>query len=72
MKKRIVLIGPGRVGAAVARCLAQAGYGLAAIIGRNQQRAEEAASFIGSDPDIAEPRIVRTTTPSCASVSVRA
>jgi predicted short-subunit dehydrogenase-like oxidoreductase (DUF2520 family) len=50
MKARIVLIGPGRVGAAVGKRLHQAGYPLVAVIGREQRRAEDAARFIGCDP----------------------
>jgi len=45
--KRIVLIGPGRVGQAAARLLMESGYGIAAVIGRDLARARSAARFIG-------------------------
>lgn len=48
MKKRIVLIGPGRVGQAVARLLQEAGHDLCAIVSRDEHRALSAARFVGS------------------------
>ncbi|MDT8419153.1 MAG: DUF2520 domain-containing protein [Desulfuromonadales bacterium] len=59
MKPRIVLIGPGRVGAAVAKRLHRAGYPLEALISRDRIRAEEAAQFIGCDPDVATSDLAR-------------
>lgn len=53
MKPNIVLIGPGRVGSAVAKRLHDAGYPLAAIISRDLARAEDAACFIGCEQRIA-------------------
>ncbi|PLX92307.1 MAG: hypothetical protein C0619_06540, partial [Desulfuromonas sp.] len=50
MKPSIVLIGPGRVGAAVAKQLYGAGYPIEAVISRDRLRAEEATRFIGCDP----------------------
>lgn len=47
MKKRIALIGPGRLGQAIGRLLAEAGYEFRAIISRDAARAVEAARFIG-------------------------
>jgi predicted short-subunit dehydrogenase-like oxidoreductase (DUF2520 family) len=47
-KERIVLIGPGRVGQAVARLLWEAGHELAAIISRDPGRALAAARFVGA------------------------
>ncbi len=47
MKKRIALIGPGRLGQAVVRLLAEAGHDIRAIIGRDPARAIEAARFAG-------------------------
>lgn len=48
MKKRIVLIGPGRAGQAVSRLLHEAGHEFRAIISRDPVRAATAARFIGS------------------------
>lgn len=45
MKKKVVLIGPGRLGQAVARLLSEAGYDLRAIISRDEARARAAARF---------------------------
>jgi predicted short-subunit dehydrogenase-like oxidoreductase (DUF2520 family) len=50
MKKRIVLIGPGRLGQAVARLLCDAGHDLRAIISRDPGRAREGARFAGCRP----------------------
>ncbi|BCR05961.1 NADP oxidoreductase [Desulfuromonas versatilis] len=47
MNKRVVLIGPGRLGQAIGRLLAEAGYDIRAVISRDQGRAVEAARFIG-------------------------
>lgn len=48
MKKKIVLIGPGRLGLPVARLLAEAGYDIRAIISRDGVRAAAAARFVGT------------------------
>ncbi len=53
MKPTLVLIGPGRVGCALGQLLHNAGYPIAAVIGRNQGTTEEAARFIGCDIEIA-------------------
>ncbi len=53
MKPALVLIGPGRVGSAVGQRLYKAGYPLAAIIGRDLHRTQEAARFIGCDSQLA-------------------
>jgi len=53
MKPTIALIGPGRVGSAVAKKLYVAGYQLTAIISRHHQRAIEACQFIGCPNDLA-------------------
>ncbi len=45
---RFSLIGPGRLGQAVARRLREAGHEIEAVIGRDLGRAAEAARFIGS------------------------
>lgn len=47
MKERVVLIGPGRLGQAIANLLCEAGYDLRALIGRNPVRALSAARFAG-------------------------
>lgn len=47
MKKKVVLIGPGRLGMTIARLLAEAGYDIRAIIGRDGNRAAAAARFVG-------------------------
>jgi predicted short-subunit dehydrogenase-like oxidoreductase (DUF2520 family) len=46
-KKRIVLIGPGRLGQAVARLLREAGHDIRAIISRDAARALAASRFAG-------------------------
>jgi len=53
MKSGIVLIGPGRVGAAISKRLHEADHPVVAVIGRNQQRASDAVDFIGCDPSLA-------------------
>ncbi|WP_020676862.1 Rossmann-like and DUF2520 domain-containing protein [Geopsychrobacter electrodiphilus] len=53
MKPALVLIGPGRVGCALAHLLYRAGYPLAAVIGRDQEEVEEAVRFIGCDTQLA-------------------
>jgi predicted short-subunit dehydrogenase-like oxidoreductase (DUF2520 family) len=47
MKRRLALIGPGRVGQTVVRLLAEAGHEVCAIISRDQARAVAAARFAG-------------------------
>ncbi|HEY7746265.1 MAG TPA: DUF2520 domain-containing protein [Desulfuromonadales bacterium] len=47
MSRRLVLIGPGRLGMTVARLLAEAGHEIRAIIGRDGSRAAAAARFVG-------------------------
>ncbi|MBE0596962.1 MAG: DUF2520 domain-containing protein [Desulfuromonadales bacterium] len=47
MKERVVLIGPGRLGQAIANLLCEAGYDLRALIGRDPVRALAAARFAG-------------------------
>lgn len=53
MKPQLALIGPGKVGCAVTRKLCQAGYPIAAVIGRNVASASEACDFIGCPPAVA-------------------
>ena len=53
MKPEVVLIGPGRVGAAIGRKLHDAGFPFTAVISRDQQRGLDATGFIGCDPSIA-------------------
>ena len=48
MNKTVAIIGAGRVGGAVGRLLAQAGYPVAAVMRRTQEAASSAAAFIGS------------------------
>ena len=48
MKKKVVLIGPGRLGMTVTRLLAEAGYDIRSIIGRDRIRAAAAARFVGA------------------------
>lgn len=47
MKPGIALLGPGKLGCAVARRLQTAGYPFVAVISRDQRRAEQACDFIG-------------------------
>ena len=53
MKPTVALIGPGKLGCAVARRLHDADYPFAAVISRDRLRAVEACNFIGSDATIA-------------------
>jgi len=53
MKPTIALIGPGRVGSAVAKKLTAAGYQLTALVSRDRQRAIEACQFINCTSDVA-------------------
>ena len=53
MKPSLVLIGPGRVGCALGYLLHRAGYPLAAVIGRDQNKTAEAARFIGCGEQLA-------------------
>lgn len=53
MNRRFALIGPGRVGAAIARALFEKGLQPVAIIGRNAQTTRNACSFIGCDVALA-------------------
>ncbi len=46
--KTVAIIGAGRVGGAVGRQLAEAGYAVSAVMRRTQEAADSAASFIGS------------------------
>jgi len=48
MMPAVALIGPGRLGQAVGRLLAAAGYPIRAVISRQAGRAEAAAAFIGA------------------------
>ena len=53
MKPTIALVGPGKVGSAIAQRLQQAGYPLASVISRRQERATEACRYIGCDVGVA-------------------
>jgi len=46
--RTVAIIGAGRVGGAIGRLLAQAGYTVAAVAARKQETAEKARAFIGS------------------------
>jgi len=48
MSRRLVLVGPGRLGLAVARLLVDAGHDLRAVISRDAERAASAARFAGA------------------------
>jgi len=53
MKPTIALVGPGKVGSAVAQKLHQTGYPIISVISRQLKRATEACHFIGCDPTLA-------------------
>ncbi len=53
MKPGIALIGPGKLGCALTHLLSKASYPIAAVIGRDRQRASEACEFIGCSGKIA-------------------
>ena len=57
MKPTIALIGPGRVGSAVAKRLYAAGYQLTVVVSRHRQRAIEACQFIGCPSDVATDKL---------------
>jgi predicted short-subunit dehydrogenase-like oxidoreductase (DUF2520 family) len=46
--KTVAIIGAGRVGGAVGRLLAQAGYAVTAVAARSRETAEQAGAFIGA------------------------
>lgn len=75
--KTVAIIGAGRVGGAVGRLLAQAGYAVTAVATRSRETAEQARAFIGAgEPhtDVvkaaASADIVLITTPDGAIKSV--
>ena len=49
MKSKIAVVGPGRLGQALAASLRQRGYPISAIVGRDLERTRAAASFIGAE-----------------------
>ncbi len=57
MTQRIALIGPGRVGCAITRCLHDAGYPVVAIIGRCREKSVEACEFIGCSEKLASDQL---------------
>lgn len=59
MSRRFALIGPGRVGSAIARALFEKGYQPVAVIGRTLETSQEACCFIGCDPHLATTALQR-------------
>ncbi len=53
MSSRFALIGPGRVGSAIARALFEKDYQPVAIVGRNLQSTRDACAFIGCNTSLA-------------------
>jgi predicted short-subunit dehydrogenase-like oxidoreductase (DUF2520 family) len=49
MKPKIAVVGPGRLGQALAALLRQHGYPISAIVGRDLERTRVAARFIGAE-----------------------
>lgn len=49
MKRNVAVIGPGRLGQAVAARLRQQGYPITAVVGRDLERTRSAARFIGAE-----------------------
>lgn len=47
MTASVALIGPGKVGSAIAKCLVTAGYQMHAVVGRDLERTHSACNFIG-------------------------
>lgn len=77
MTRKIAIIGAGRVGGAIGRLLAQAGFELAAVVCRTAASAEQARAFIGAGTATADPvqaaaaaDIVFITTPDGAIKTV--
>jgi predicted short-subunit dehydrogenase-like oxidoreductase (DUF2520 family) len=71
--RTVAIIGAGRVGGAIGRLLARAGYVVTAVASRDRERAEQARSFIGSGEVLADAAraaasadIVFITTPDSA------
>lgn len=56
MKPTVAIIGPGRLGQALARLLVTAGYELVALVSRDPQRTLEAARFAGAPAAASERR----------------
>lgn len=52
MSNRFALIGPGRVGSAIARALFEKDYQPVAVVGRNLQSTREACAFIGCNTNL--------------------
>lgn len=53
--KTVAIIGAGRVGGAVGRLLAQAGYAVTAVVSRSRETAERARVFIGAGAAMTDP-----------------
>ena len=53
--KSISIIGPGKVGTALARLAARAGLKIVAMGGRNRTRTEQAAAHVGANVQALEP-----------------
>lgn len=70
MKPGIALIGPGKVGSAVARRLLLAGYPIQAVIGPDLDRAADSCRFIGCPSDLASTEISATGTASIILLAV--
>ena len=75
--KTVAIIGAGRVGGAVGRLLAQAGYAVTAVATRSRETAEQARAFIGAGEPLtdagkaaASADIILITTPDGAIKSV--
>jgi predicted short-subunit dehydrogenase-like oxidoreductase (DUF2520 family) len=59
MTDSVALIGPGRVGSAIAKFLVAANYRMTAVIGRHPERTAEACAFIGCPADCATTELRR-------------
>lgn len=53
MKPSFALVGPGRVGSALARILCETGHRLCGVVGRDERRAAQAAEWISPKPVVA-------------------
>ncbi len=60
-RKRVAIIGAGRVGGALGRLLAEAGYEVTALVARSRESAERASAFVGAGRALTDPAEAATT-----------
>lgn len=77
MAETFSIIGPGRVGRTLARCLHQLGWRVGAVVARSSSQAQAAVRWIGAGtpfgrlkPDVLSARLILLTTPDAALARV--